>query len=416
MLRSRGRGRGGSGGAWYFQDKADGVDPTLNLDFINNRYAVNGVEASFSGVFTFTRASIGTYYDSSGVLQTATADTPRFDYDPVTHAPKGILIEEARTNLCLQSSELSTSPWAPNGSLYSGETLLSLGMSAYTRQDVTLSSSTTYTFSTVLKAGTNNWAYLYFRNKDSSDATAYIDLQNGVLGTVTVGTATIKNVGNGYYRVSLTHTSGTGATQAFVQIQIASANGSTVITSGNTILAKNCQLEVGAFLTSYIPTTTAAVTRAADVLTIPTGAWYNNNQSTLSLSANAYGGGGSFQIGIGTNSNDYLGFPYLSPDKISFGVSYYVASGVPKVIGSFSLSIGTPYVAAYTFDAFANVSSYASNGILRGNRTDIVPLSSANFLQVGRAPYSASYVTGVVKNIKYYPVRVSDTELQRITT
>ena len=57
---------------------------------------------------TVTRASVGTYFDASGTIQTAPANTPRWDYDPVTHALRGLLIEEARTNLLLNSAVLGT--------------------------------------------------------------------------------------------------------------------------------------------------------------------------------------------------------------------------------------------------------------------------------------------------------------------
>jgi hypothetical protein len=57
---------------------------------------------------TFTRASTGTYIDSAGALQSAAINVPRFDYNPTTLQPLGLLIEEARTNLLLNSATLST--------------------------------------------------------------------------------------------------------------------------------------------------------------------------------------------------------------------------------------------------------------------------------------------------------------------
>ena len=90
--------------------------PSLGMDFVydaDGRYTLNGtVYNDLSSFLTatggsFTRASIGTYFDSSGILQTAASGVPRFDYDPVTHQPKGILIEEGRINLAKNSENIS---------------------------------------------------------------------------------------------------------------------------------------------------------------------------------------------------------------------------------------------------------------------------------------------------------------------
>ena len=48
--------------------------------------------------WTFNRGSAGWCFDATGALVQVAADTPRFDYDPITRARRGILLEEARTN------------------------------------------------------------------------------------------------------------------------------------------------------------------------------------------------------------------------------------------------------------------------------------------------------------------------------
>jgi len=72
--------------------------PALDLD----------LTASLDNRVTFTRASGGTRVNEQGLIETVAADTPRFDHDPVTLAPKGLLIEGARTNLVLNSATLAT--------------------------------------------------------------------------------------------------------------------------------------------------------------------------------------------------------------------------------------------------------------------------------------------------------------------
>jgi hypothetical protein len=69
--------------------------PALALDFITT--------TSLDSRITFTRASTATFVGSNGLIQSAAINAPRFDYDPVTLAPKGLLIEQAKTNLFLNS-------------------------------------------------------------------------------------------------------------------------------------------------------------------------------------------------------------------------------------------------------------------------------------------------------------------------
>jgi hypothetical protein len=84
---------------------------------------------------TFARASVATYFDVTGTMQTAPANAPRWDYDPVAHTLRGLLIEEARTNLLLNSATLGTQSVAVTAQAYT--------LSFYGTGTVTLSGAST---------------------------------------------------------------------------------------------------------------------------------------------------------------------------------------------------------------------------------------------------------------------------------
>jgi hypothetical protein len=84
---------------------------------------------------TFTRASTATYFDAAGVMQTAATNAPRFDYDPVTHVLRGLLIEEQRTNVLLNSATLGTQSVAVTAQAYT--------LSFYGTGTITLSGAST---------------------------------------------------------------------------------------------------------------------------------------------------------------------------------------------------------------------------------------------------------------------------------
>ena len=66
---------------------------------------------------TVTRAlNTATRVNSSGYVEIVNANLPRFDYDPVTLTPKGLLIEEARTNLLTYSEQFDNAAWGKQGS------------------------------------------------------------------------------------------------------------------------------------------------------------------------------------------------------------------------------------------------------------------------------------------------------------
>ena len=76
--------------------------PSFERDFTSGGLGTGAV---------FTRASAGWAYGPTGVLTSFAANVPRFDYDPVTLQPKGLLLEDTSTNICLQSGNLAAAGW-----------------------------------------------------------------------------------------------------------------------------------------------------------------------------------------------------------------------------------------------------------------------------------------------------------------
>ena len=88
-----------SGAAWI-PSAGIPAGATLNLNFLT--------PGTLDPLLTFTRASTATYFDATGTMQTAAINAPRWDYDPVSLQSRGLLLEDQRTNLLLNSATLGT--------------------------------------------------------------------------------------------------------------------------------------------------------------------------------------------------------------------------------------------------------------------------------------------------------------------
>ena len=283
------------------------VLPRLALDFTT---------ASLDSRVTFTRttgaSNPATYVDANGYVVTATDNQPRFDHDPITKVCKGLLIEESRQNAQIQSSNFTVATaWQPTtaGSTINGDAAISPSGA----QDADFQfpangvkdfgviaassawSAATYTLSAFVKAGGFNYVQLLTAGTVST-AYANFDLVNGVVGTVSGGTSAITNMGNGWYRVAMTFTAN-AVTAGWYISPIESATAARVAgATGNGVKGLylwGAQKEIGSFATSYIPTTTTALTRNADVATM-TGAnfsdWFNLSAGTFFIYTNSRDG------------------------------------------------------------------------------------------------------------------------------
>jgi hypothetical protein len=132
-------------------------------------------------------------------------------------------------------------------------------------QTLTLTSGTTYTASFFVKASERTRGRLR-----TSGSGVYWDMDfNLTSGTVTNGTNPfIQNFGNGWYRIGATFTANQASNNFILFLYDASGNVSYTGDGTSGLFVFGAQVEVGSVATSYIPTTAAAVTRNAEVITL----------------------------------------------------------------------------------------------------------------------------------------------------
>lgn len=112
----------------------------------------------------------------------------------------------------------------------------------------------TYTFSVYAKA--NGSSYLRLRNlavNNNSNSTAWFNLTTGTIGTINSAvTAAMIDVGNGWYRCSITGTTLSALQYDFADVGYSNADGSSTVVAGNSIYVWGAQIELGTVATEYI--------------------------------------------------------------------------------------------------------------------------------------------------------------------
>lgn len=277
---------------WNFVDNSliirDVVTPANNY----NGQLYDAATNAFNK-FTFTRASTKKRVGPNGFIQTVAINIPAITYDPITNACLGFLEEGARTNLSLSSQIFGSAPWgvasgsvadntlvAPDGTT-TGATLTEDGTVAthYIIQTSLVVTNAPTTRVVWLKQLTQRYAIISLIDSLSVDRGCAIDLQTGIATTYGSATsATSVQYASGWWRCEFTCTPAVGSAQIVIAASDTSASPHTYQGTGKTIGIWGDQTETGAASSSYIPTTTVAVTRATDMVTL-SGALFNLTQA-----------------------------------------------------------------------------------------------------------------------------------------
>lgn len=244
------------------------LEMEAGMDYNENYSLGNG---SYTGIdlYSFSRASTARYL-SGGVLINAAIDEPRYENG-------ALLVEPEATNLCLYSQMLDNASWAPfecsvspntatapNGAVSADSIIESANSSFHQLETVQVLTPGVYTFSIFLKANTRTWACMKVQGLVP---VAFFDLANGTVGTVSGAiTAAIQEIGNGWYRCSVTETVTFGINTPMVGVATSDGVRNYQGDGVSGIYAWGAQFEAGA-MTSYITPNTGATTetRAADI-------------------------------------------------------------------------------------------------------------------------------------------------------
>lgn len=430
-----------------YSDDYPTIEPSLRLDFANAR--------ALDPRITFTRASTATYVGRDGLIKTVGNNEPRFDHDPDTGESLGLLIEESRTNLIDYSTDFQNQ-WA-GGSATNNQTLAPDGTSTAAKYAAAATVSLNKTYTSTSRPNT----------------AVKFNLATGTYDSTIVGTPTdydIEPYGNGWYRCYFSVSSTTFSVFAkkgeldYIVIQLSNINSfiyARNATDNNTstsdgIYIWGAQIEVGSFPTSYIPTSGSTATRAVDTAQINGIQFHNPSEFVLYAAGRSNTGASDTSssttgclVSLGDTSNNYRfmlrKYRYNPGDGVNTGFTFRyrnVNDGInmdmfPNYYDGLADGYDTTTIAPIWDDfnihrsalAFeAGVSTDNIRGCADGTLvvpavttpgsystvSNPTPYTQATTLQIGNGS-SAGPFNGTINEVRYYPKRLTNTQLQTLT-
>ena len=414
--------------------------PIIRLGDQNGSFSYTG--DGTSGIYLWgaqleQSTTVGEYVKTTSTINSA----PRFDHDPTTGESLGLLVEESRTNVVTGSNDFYTTGWSDVGT----NPLLSADASVLNPEAVAgaliAGQAGGRRFAKVNGVTTNTYcASLFVRREDGAtnefspslridfgftgDALGVEVQYDWIADELQIRSGTPISYGslkypNGWVRIWLTQTdNGTGdATRtlqcSFYTNAVTSGTGSS--SRGGYIFG--AQLEAGSFPTSYIPTTSSTVTRAADVASISGSnfsSWFTSPAENTFYAE--YGKPPSTgQIMEGADGGNIVGLSFslgtVSPRVTARQGPSRLDSGNNNLPAYLS---GTNKIAASTS---ASGSAAGSNGTLfTGGTPTQADWTATSYLSIGyRGAYNTERCNTTIRRLTYWPTRLGNEALQTIT-
>jgi hypothetical protein len=364
--------------------------PSLNLNFSRSQ--------KLDPRITFTRTSSATRVNSDGLIEVVPANSPRFDFDPVTGECLGLLVEESRSNILPYSEDFSQSAWVTFGTASKSSNVATAPDGNFTADSITIPISSGVFDNIAVAANTTHTFSSYIKGDVGSTIRI---LSNANSSGVVSKTVTVSEV---WQRYSVTFTTNSSDVNSSIQFDTG---------GGKTFYVWGAQVEQGAFPTSYIPTSGSTVTRTADNANI-TGSnvesWYRQDEGTFISDSRILQSGvktqGVWGIGDGTNQIS-LRSPQVTGDRFrgNIGNIFTVAPGTgDTLLNTFKAAI------SYTSTVGRLQVGTASNEVTPSQ----LPINPNTF-GIGNLGGGSTPLNGIIKQIIYYPVKLDNNILQTLT-
>jgi hypothetical protein len=378
-------------------------------------------------------STVGEYIPTTSTINSA----PRFDHNPTTGESLGLLVEEQRTNLLVRSEEFDNASWtktnasvtanaivAPDGVL-SGDSVTCTTDGSFNgrvSQGLTaLSIGIVVTFSFFAKRNNNDWISASCSMTNSKARRCWWNLNTGTIGGTTTASAggetlvshTITPVGDGWYRCAMTLNPNAEQVSGTQLVQNSNGDTDTAATNGQSFYIWGAQLEAGAFPTSYIPTTTATVTRSADVCSISGSnfsSWYNASEGTIFCDhLEARPNTGVIYGFANTFDNSFYVVPGATNNVLSFTAGNNQASLNLNITGAGPFR----HASAYQLNNFG---ASLNGGSISSDTVALVPSGPVRFA-FGTAPWSlgTAQLNSRIRRLTYWPTRLPNSTLQAVT-
>jgi hypothetical protein len=374
---------------------------------------------------------------------TAVVYGPRFDYDPSTLVAQGLLIEEQRTNSIRNNTMVGAVAGTPGTlptnwqvSVAAGLTTNVIGTGTsggvtYIDLQITgTSNATSYilgfdTTTQIAASAGQTWAWAswvaFVSGSLSNVTTVSADFRESNSGgtQLAAGAVALSTLTSSLVRQSATRTL-SEATTAFVQprLRLTITNGAAI---DITLRIGLPQLEQGAFATSVIPTTTAATTRSADIASIGTlSPWYNATEGTLFAEWSSVGSLSDSRIVYALSDGTFNNVNYLTAataaaanQSVNTIRSSNTAQATIAVPGAYTNYTDRKTAAVYKVNDFAISGDGSAVAV---DTSGLLPVG-VDRLALGTSWIATSnFLSGYLRRITYTPRRLTNAELQSLTS